>query len=100
MRATSGVVCESPVHNLGPTANWFAALGRKGRKFKSGDSNPSRGNPTSTKLKSSPRLESRAYAAWLGRRLRSGDLELWLSLRWIAIDTRVLTRAPSIEDAR
>ena len=26
MRATSGVVCECPVHNLGPTVNWFAAL--------------------------------------------------------------------------
>ena len=26
MRATSGVVCECPVHNLGATVNWFAAL--------------------------------------------------------------------------
>src|SRR6266700_1347422 len=26
MRATSGVVWECPVHNLGPTVNWFAAL--------------------------------------------------------------------------
>jgi hypothetical protein len=63
-------------------------------------SNPIARKSNFDNAESNRRSKSLAYAARFGSRLGAGDLKLWLTLRWGSIDARVLTLAPSIEDAR